>query len=195
MPRIGHAVLVMSAALLAIPAIPAMAAALPAARQGEVHADLLSTSGARIASLTGNVGPTGTGWGRIAPLSGAAAFGFKRPEEVKLYAKPNGTVFVSGQRGTSLTITDRSQGGAVGDGIINVADKRLRTIGVNASGSWTRRPFHPVKGQTMLVIGNTKGSIRTALGKRYTLVAYRADRYSRAALIANPAATRRSRGS
>ena len=171
-----------AAALLAIPAL-ASAATAP---QGEVHADLVSESGARIASLTGNVGPRGTGWGRLAPLSGAAAYGFKRPEEVKLYAKHNGTVFVSGQRGTAIRVTDRTQGGAVGDGIINVADKRLRTIGVNASGSWTRRPFHPVKGQTMLVIGNTKGSIRTALGKRYKLVAYRADRYSRAALIANP---------
>ena len=170
------------AALLAIPAL-ASAATAP---QGEVHADLVSESGARIASLTGNVGPRGTGWGRLAPLSGAAAYGFKRPEEVKLYAKHNGTVFVSGQRGTAIRITDRTQGGAVGGGIINIADTKLRTIGVNASGSWTRQPFHPVKGQTMLVIGNTGGTIRTALGRRYKLVAYRADLYSRAALLANP---------
>jgi hypothetical protein len=163
-----------------------MGASLPAARQGEVHADLVSASGARIASLTGNIGPKGTGWGRLAPLSGAAAYGFKRPEEVKLYAKHNGTVFVSGQRGTYVTITDRTQGGAVGDGIINVADKKLRTVGVNASGSWTRQPFSPSRGQIMLVIGNTKSAIRTALGRRYQLVAYRADTYSRAQLIANP---------
>ena len=171
-----------AAALLAIPGL-ASAATAP---QGEVHADLVSESGARIASLTGNIGPKGTGWGRIAPLSGAAAYGFKRPEEVKLYAKNNGTVFVSGQRGTYVRVTDRTQGGAVGDGIINIADKKLRTIGVNASGSWTRQAFTPSRGQIMLVIGNTKSAIRTALGRRYQLVAYRADTYSRAQLIANP---------
>ena len=174
--------LIAAAALLAIPGLASAATA----QQGEVHADLVSESGARIASLTGNVGPRGTGWGRLAPLSGAAAYGFKRPEEVKLYAKHNGTVFVSGQRGTAIRVTDRTRGGAVGGGIINIADKKLRTIGVNASGSWTRQPFHPVKGQTMLVIGNTGGTIRTALGRRYKLVAYRADTYSRAQLIANP---------
>jgi hypothetical protein len=188
MRRAPHLLVLASATLgaAAVLATPAMGASLPAARQGEVHADLVSASGARIGSLTGSVGPKGTGWGRIAPLSGAASLGFKRPEEVKLYAKPNGTVFVSGQRGTYVTITDRSQGGAVGDGIINIADKKLRTIGVNASGGWTRQPFHPVKGQTMLVIGNTGGTVRTALGRRYKLVAYRADMYSRAALLANP---------
>lgn len=166
--------------------VPVVASAAPQ-QQGEVHADLLSESGSRVASLTGSVGAKGTGWGRIAPLSGARAQGFKRPEEVRLYAKRDGTVFVSGQRGTQIMLTDRAQGGLAGGGRINVADRRLRTIGVNARGGWTAAPFHPARGQQVLVVGNPTGAIRTAMARRYRLVPYRPDTYSRAALIRNPA--------
>lgn len=186
-PRSAHRVRALWRAAAVVGAVVMVPAAVAApGQQGEVHADLVSATGSRVASLTGSVGAKGTGWGRIAPLSGARAGGFRRPEEVRLRARPDGTVFVSGQRGTRLRLTDRVQGGLAGDGRINVADRRLRTIGVNAYGGWTGAPFHPARGQVMLVVGNASGAIRTALGRRYTLVPYRADTWSRSRLIANP---------
>jgi hypothetical protein len=154
MRRAPHLLVLASATLgaAALLATPAMGASLPAARQGEVHADLVSASGARIASLTGSVGPKGTGWGRIAPLSGAAAYGFKRPEEVKLYAKHNGTVFVSGQRGTYVTITDRTQGGAAGDGI---------------TGSWSGSPTYAYQWQQWNATFGTWQNIAGATSSTY----------------------------
>ena len=44
-------------------------------------------------------------------------------------------------------------------GVINIANRKLSTVRVNAYGSWTRQVFHPARGQMMLVIGNTTGTI------------------------------------
>ena len=118
MPRLRRLVLPAAASLLAIPAL----ASATAVQAGEVHADLKSASGERVASLTGSVNAKGTGFGTIAPLSGAGAHGLKRTEPVKLYAFKDGTIRVSGQRGTYITLSDRTQGTLDGSGTINVAD-------------------------------------------------------------------------
>ena len=182
MPRLRRVVLPAAASLLAIPAL----ASATAMQAGEVHADLKSASGERVASLTGSVNAKGTGFGTIAPLSGARAHGLKRTEPVKLYAFSDGTIRVSGQRGTYITLSDRAQGALDGSGTINVADKRLRTVHVSATGAWDSSPFHPRKGMDVLVMGKTGGAIRAALGKRYHLVNYNGTVHSRDALIGNP---------
>ena len=171
-----------TASLLMIPAL----ASATAVQAGEVHADLKSASGERVASLTGSVNAKGTGFGTIAPLSGAGAHGLKRVEPVKLYAFKDGTIRVSGQRGTYITLSDRTHDTLDGSGTINVADRKLRTVRVSAAGSWESSPFHPKKGMDILVIGKTGGAIRAALGKRYHLVNYNDTVHSRDALIANP---------
>ena len=154
---------------------------------GEVHVDLKSESGARVASLTGSIGPAGTGWGNIAPLSGAPSIGLKRAEPVRFTAHSNSTITVGGQRGTLLTLTDRTQGRRIsGFGKIAVAEKGGLTVHVNATGGWEPRPFHPRKGQTILVVGKARGVIRDALARRYTLVAYSPSVHSRDALMAAP---------
>ena len=78
-------------------AVPAAVAAKPAPRwAGEVHADLVNEQGARVAGLSGNVGPGGIGFGDIVPLQGARAAGIRRPERVRLVAMQDHTVVVQG---------------------------------------------------------------------------------------------------
>jgi hypothetical protein len=153
---------------------------------GEVHADLVTENGTRVASLSGNVGPKGFGSGDIVPLNGAKGIGMRRPERVFLWARRDNTVVVLGQQNTKLTLSDRGQGqmvdgfGALGRG------KGKGIVAVNVRGAWDQRPFHPRSGQKIVVLGSVKGAIATALGKRYTLVKYSSAKYSRDRLIENP---------
>ena len=174
-------------------AVPAAVAAKPAPRwAGEVHADLVNEQGARVAGLSGNVGPGGIGFGDIVPLSGARAAGIRRPERVRLVAMQDHTVVVQGQHGTSLRLSDRGQGQvAYGYGLIRTTKRR---VAVNATGEWDQQPFRPRRGQVVLTVGSVKGPIAQVLSKRYRLVAYSGAKYSRTALLANPSRYRQITG-
>ena len=155
---------------------------------GEVHADITTENGTRVASLSGNVGPKGFGAGDVVPLYGAKGIGMRRPERVRLWARRDNTVLVLGQHNTKLTISDRGHGQMV-DGY-GVLGKAKGTVAVNVRGEWDQQPFHPRSGQTILVIGYVKGALRTALDNRYKLVKYTSTRHSRGQLLENPSAYR-----
>ncbi len=155
---------------------------------GEVHADITTENGTRVASLSGNVGPKGFGAGDVVPLYGAKGIGMRRPERVRLWARRDNTVLVLGQHNTKLTISDRGHGQMV-DGY-GMLGKAKGTVAVNVRGEWDQQPFHPRSGQTILVIGYVKGALRTALDNRYKLVKYNGTRHSRGQLLENPSAYR-----
>lgn len=178
------------ALLLAAAASAALFAFAPAAagKGGvAVDVDLRSADGARVAALFGSVGANGRGFGTIVPLSSAGAVGMRRPESVRVLRLADGSLQVGGGLGTAIRVRLDGGRGAQASGRLSVALDAARTVAVHGAGVASRRPYRPRPGHVVVVVGRPSGALKVALERRYRLVRYRADRWSRSALLANPA--------
>lgn len=184
---------VLTAAVGALAAGSALGATSPDRFMGELHADITNAKGTRIAAISGNVGTSGLGWGDVVPLNAARSVGMRRPERVRLVAMRDATIVVQGQHGTRLTFSDRGHG-EMAQGYGTLRTSPSRRVAVNANGFWDQKPFLPTRGKRILMIGKVKGALRTALSKRYPLVAYSGATHSRTALMRNPSRYRQIAG-
>jgi len=121
------------------------------------------------------------------PLAKAGAIGMRRPETVRLLRLADGSLQVGGGLGTAIRIRLDDGRGAQASGRLSVALAAARTVSVRGTGVASRQPYRPRRGHVVVVVGRPSGALKVALERRYRLVRYRADRWSRSALLANPA--------
>lgn len=185
-PRPSFAAIAVS--VCAIATALAMAGTAGAAPAGaEFDIDLQSASGARVASLVGSVGRSGSGFATTVPLAGARTLGMVRGENFRLRRNADGSISARGGLGSRLMIavaTGRQSAEAAG--VLARATRGRRVAPVAGTGVSRTSAYRPAKGDVVIVMGSTGGPIRAALGRRYRLVSYSASRDSRAALLANP---------